>query len=244
LQDAFGIIVEEKLVKVTSIGKQILLSLFVVGCTTTPPKYISPPSKPSPPPTDEQVAQPSPISARDLFRRRFREQKYATALRSGDIVDDTLADFGVSTSFYKLAYEELRFFVSPNHTDRLLLSFSALDQQNDHAREVRTFFKQETSFIQNIDDAQNWVRWLESFIYHADLLVRRDDALRLFQDRDRLIASVNPFFYVIFDGRNYNLDYFTIQDDVLWQKRITFSSSGEIVRWQQDPLSLERRGGL
>lgn len=222
--------------------QQFLLSFFITGCTTSPHGDSSADAKISLEINQDETL----IPPREIFLRRFFNSIYATAVDRGHIYEDKFIVNNYQSDInYRLNYKYLRFFATPNRLDSFVLDMSDVEAQQFYdVNLMRNFFKQDVAFIQSLEDVYTWVRWLESFVYQADILLKQEDALHFFQDRDRLISSVNPFFYAEFDGDTYNLNYFTMQNNTLWQKHISLTQWGEIIHWQQGSLSLERKGGF
>ncbi|NIZ19734.1 hypothetical protein [Entomospira culicis] len=233
-----------------SILQQILLSLILAGCATDPSVSEGEPTGEDPSGDDsvvEQRVEPSDelrLSARELFFLRYDQEEYQVAIRGGRIQQSQIpASQSPRQLVYRLDDAPLRLFARPNYPQQLALQMTSEQQQYYHGRLLRHFFVQESPLVQ-VDEALVWLRWLESFVYNAEILTKKEDALQFFQDPDRLLSNINPFFYINYDGKLFSVDYLTIQENQLWQKRISFTPTGEITRLQQDPLDLERRSGL
>ncbi|NIZ40271.1 hypothetical protein PVA45_01925 [Entomospira entomophila] len=227
-----------------SILQQIFLSLLAVSCVTQPARPPEDRDASSP----EIIEQPSTDDTRvpplDLFRQRFKSRLSPDALQRGLLTEGKFPlPVHDPASVYQLRYEEQAFFVRPQSPLSLQLDMTIDAQQEQHGRQVRQFFAQDKIVITSIVEAQTWLKWLEFFLYEADLLVSKDDALRLFRDQDQLISGVNPFFYVSAQGDTFSFDYFTMQDNQLWQKQIVIDVYGRVLSWQQNVLMVERRGG-
>ncbi|NIZ47224.1 hypothetical protein PVA44_01850 [Entomospira nematocerorum] len=224
-----------------SILQQIFLSLLALSCATQPAKNSSDHDSSHPEPVAEH---PVRLLPRELFQQRFKGSISLDVLQQGILTEGRFPlPLQSPATIYQLRHENQAFFVRPQSPLKLQLDMSLDAQQEQHGRQVRQFFGQDSVIITSINDAQAWLKWLEFFLYEADILVNKEDALRLFRDQDQLISSVNPFFYVSAQGSSFSFDYFTIQDNQLWQKQIIVDAYGSITFWQQNVMTVERRGG-
>jgi hypothetical protein len=234
-------------VKKMSILQQILLSLLIAGCVSDPqPREDNDAGDPPSRPPDSQSVDETTLGLRELFAKRFGDAAYQTAVQQGRLYSASLPQTEANRQpVYGLEYDGMRFFVRPNIAEQVILEMSTEQQQYYHARSLRHFFTTDSPLLgSNIDTAYAWLVWFERYVYEADILTKREEAMQFFQDQDRLIATINPFFQINFDGRFFRIDYFTKQQNQLWQKRITLSPYAEIVRFQQDPIDLELRRAM
>lgn len=227
-----------------SFMQQLLVSLFLVSCATSPNHSPSDESILDQLPPEESIMLDhvlEPLNPREQLIRAFSGVEYANIIARGEIFELRLPlPHQRTRTIYQLRADNFLLWLYPDTGQMLAVN---LDQNLDnHQVVLRQFFRQNQPLFTHLGEVRAFVGLLERWVYQGDILENVAEALRLFDDPDRFLATKNPFFAIIFDGRYYELDYITLQNNRLWQKRIRLSIFGEIIEWEQEMLSLERRG--